>query len=66
MTKTDLKRIGFKKEEGYLTLDLDHDFTLIEGDKNGYLDVFELNHSGLRFNNIDDLKMFIQLINKTH
>lgn len=63
MTKTELKLAGFKKEDGFLVLDLKHDFTLIEGDKYGYLDVFELNHSGLRFKNIDDIKTFIQLIN---
>lgn len=66
MTKSDLKKLGFKKEKGYskLCLDLKHDFCLFEGDKNGYLDVFELNHDSLRFDNIEDIKLFIKLVNK--
>jgi hypothetical protein len=65
MTKKDLKNLGFTEENGFLILDLKHDFTLMEGDKNGYLDVFELNHDTLRFNDIGVLKVFIEIINKS-
>lgn len=64
MTKSDLKQLGFKKSNGFLCLDLKHDFCLLEGERNGYLDVFELNHYDLRFDNIEDIKLFIKLVNK--
>lgn len=65
MTKSDLKKLGFKTNfGGFLSIRLKHDLCLLEGDKNGYLDVFELNHSDLRFDNIEDVKLFIKLVNK--
>lgn len=64
MTKSDLKKLGFKEENGFLCLDLKHDLCLFEGDKYGHLDVFELNHDGLRFDNIEDIKQFIKLVNR--
>lgn len=65
MTKSDLKQLGFKTNfDGFLCLKLKHNLWLFEGDKNGYLDVFELNHGTLRFDNIEDIKQFIKLVNK--
>lgn len=63
MKIADLKKLGFIKLNGFYELDLKHGFVLIEGDKNGYLDVFEINHETLRFSKIQDLIDFITLIN---
>lgn len=51
-----LLRFGFHLEDGYYCLDLDHGFTLQEGDKEGYFDVFELNHDTLRVRYIHQLQ----------
>lgn len=64
MTKSDLKKLGFKKYSRLLYLDLKHGFCLFEGEGIGVLYVYELNHPTLRFDNIEDIKLFIKLVNK--
>ena len=57
----DLIELGFKKVNGYYELDLPHRFTLIEGDKNGFLEVFELNHETFRFQTRESVERFIAI-----
>jgi hypothetical protein len=47
---------GFKMVDGFLELNTSHNLTLIQGDKNGFFEVFELNHDTLRIKYVHQLQ----------
>lgn len=58
MTKAALKKFGFKKVDGFLELTA-HGVTLCEGDKMGYLDVFDLDNNTKRFKTINGIANYL-------
>ncbi len=60
-----LNKCGFKKSNGFYELDLDHDLTLMQGDKEGCLDVYELNHDSLRVQYLHELQNLVFTLSKT-
>lgn len=59
MTKRELRIMGFVNVDGFLELTLNNGKTLVEGDKMGYLDVFDLDDDTIRFNSVETLTNYI-------
>lgn len=63
LTEEWLIKFGFKNINGFYEIDLPHDLTFIQGSKNDYFDVFEINHDTLRAKYVHQLQnLFYSLI----
>lgn len=62
LTKDVLEACNFQTDNGFRAMDLPHDFTLLEGDKDGIVEVFELNHQTLRCKYLHQLQNLVFIL----